>query len=55
MKTKLVYYGASAGGGLTISVALKARDEKGPNFKFMVPIYPMLDHRNESHSSKLIY
>ena len=53
-ENKIGIYGASAGGSLTISVALKARDEKGPNFKFMVPIYPMLDHRNESHSSKLI-
>ena len=51
---KIGIYGGSAGGGLTISVALKARDEGGPNFKFMVPIYPMIDHRNESHSSKLI-
>jgi acetyl esterase/lipase len=51
---KIGIYGGSAGGGLAISVALKARDEKGPDFKFMVPIYPMIDHRNESHSSKLI-
>lgn len=35
-------------------VALKARDESGPDFKFTVPIYPMIDHRKESHSSKLI-
>lgn len=47
-------YGASAGGGLTLSVALKARDESGPDFKFMVPIYPMIDPRNESHSSHLV-
>lgn len=47
-------YGASAGGGLAISVALKARDEGSPKFSFMVPIYPMIDSRNQSHSSKLI-
>jgi acetyl esterase/lipase len=51
---KIGIYGGSAGGGLAISVALKARDENGPDFKFMVPIYPMIDHRNESHSSKLV-
>jgi acetyl esterase/lipase len=47
-------YGASAGGGLALSVALKARDEGGPPFAFMVPIYPMLDPRHESHSSRLV-
>ncbi len=47
-------YGQSAGGGLAISVALKARDAGGPDIKFMAPIYPMIDHRNETHSSKLV-
>lgn len=47
-------YGASAGGGLALSIALKARDEGGPAFAFMAPIYPMIDPRHESHSSKLI-
>jgi acetyl esterase/lipase len=47
-------YGASAGGALALSVALKARDEGGPHFAFMVPIYPMLDPRNVSHSSHLV-
>jgi acetyl esterase/lipase len=47
-------YGASAGGGLALSVALKARDEGGPSFAFMVPIYPMVDPRHQSHSSQLI-
>lgn len=53
-ENKIGIYGGSAGRGLAISVALKARDEGGPDLNFMVPIYPMIDHRNESHSSKLI-
>jgi acetyl esterase/lipase len=44
-------YGASAGGGLTIAIALMARDRSGPSFKYMMPIYPMLDDRNVTHSS----
>ena len=47
-------YGQSAGGGLTLAVAMMARDRGGPNFAYMVPIYPMIDDRNESESSKLI-
>lgn len=47
-------YGASAGGGLTIAVALLARDRGGPPLKFIMPIYPMLDDRNETASSEEI-
>jgi acetyl esterase/lipase len=47
-------YGHSAGGGLTIAVALMARDRGGPKFAFMAPIYPMIDDRNTSESSKLV-
>lgn len=43
--------GASAGGGLTAAVALKARDEKGPEICFAMPLYPMLDNRNATASS----
>lgn len=53
-KDMIGLYGQSAGGGLVISLALKARDNGGPAFKFMAPIYPMIDHRNQTHSSKLI-
>ncbi len=53
-KNMIGAYGQSAGGGLAISLALKARDAGGPDLKFMAPIYPMIDHRNETHSSKLI-
>lgn len=53
-KNMIGVYGQSAGGGLAISLALKARDAGGPELKFMAPIYPMIDHRNETHSSKLV-
>jgi acetyl esterase/lipase len=48
---RLAVYGASAGGGLTIAVALLARDRGGPPIRFMMPIYPMIDDRNETPSS----
>jgi acetyl esterase/lipase len=51
---KLGIYGASAGGGLCIAVALMARDRGGPALKFMMPIYPMVDDRNETESSQEI-
>lgn len=47
-------FGSSAGGCLTIALALMARDRKGPQFKYMMPIYPMLDDRNVTPSSKEI-
>ena len=45
-------YGGSAGGGLTLAVALMARDRKGPRLKYMLPIYPMVDDRNVTPSSQ---
>lgn len=48
---RLAVYGASAGGGLTIATALLARDRGGPKIAFMMPIYPMIDDRNETRSS----
>lgn len=48
---RLAIYGASAGGGLTIATALLARDRGGPDLCFMMPIYPMIDDRNETPSS----
>lgn len=44
-------YGGSAGGGLALAVALMARDRSGPNLKYMMLIYPMVDDRNETASS----
>ena len=48
---RLAIYGASAGGGLTLATALLARDRGGPALSFMMPIYPMIDDRNETASS----
>ncbi len=48
---RLAVYGASAGGGLAIATALLARDRGGAALRFMMPIYPMIDDRNETASS----
>jgi len=48
---RLAIYGGSAGGGLAIATALMARDRGGPALKFMMPIYPMIDDRNETPST----
>jgi acetyl esterase/lipase len=44
--------GASAGGGLAAATALLARDRSGPEIAFQCLIYPMLDDRNETPSSR---
>ncbi len=51
---RLAVYGGSAGGGLAIATALKARDNGGPAISFLMPIYPMIDDRNETPSSQEI-
>ncbi|MGY1637855.1 alpha/beta hydrolase [Geodermatophilus sp. SYSU D00742] len=51
---RIAVYGASAGGGLTIATALLARDRSGPGLRFIMPIYPMIDDRNETASSQEI-
>ena len=48
---RLAIFGASAGGGLTLATALVARDRGGPQVRFLMPIYPMIDDRNETPSS----
>ncbi|MFI6309584.1 alpha/beta hydrolase [Nocardia fusca] len=47
-------YGGSAGGNLTIAVSMLARDKGFPALRFMMPIYPMVDDRNETPSSHQI-
>jgi acetyl esterase/lipase len=47
---RLAVYGGSAGGGLTIATVMLARDRGGPPIKFQMPIYPMIDDRNETPS-----
>ena len=46
--------GASAGGGLTAALSLLARDRGGPAICFQMPLYPMIDDRNASPSSREI-
>jgi acetyl esterase/lipase len=48
---RLAVYGGSAGGGLAIAVVLLARDRGFPAIRFQMPIYPMIDDTNETHSS----
>ncbi|GHH45118.1 alpha/beta hydrolase [Lentzea cavernae] len=49
---RIVVAGISAGGGLAAGVALMARDRGGPEIAAQVLICPMLDHRNDSTSSR---
>lgn len=48
----LVVAGISAGGGLAAGVTLMARDLDGPTIAAQVLICPMLDHRNNTTSSR---
>jgi acetyl esterase len=43
--------GASAGGGLTAAVTLLARDRNYPSLCFQMPLYPMIDDRNNTPSA----
>jgi len=49
---RIIVAGASAGGGLTAGVALLARDRGAPALAAQILICPMLDHRNDSVSSR---
>ena len=46
--------GASAGGGLALATALMLRDREGPKLKYLIPIYPMIDDRHHTDSSKTV-
>jgi acetyl esterase/lipase len=48
---RIAIYGGSAGGGLVLATVLMARDMGGPRVCFQMPIYPMIDDRNETPSS----
>lgn len=50
--TRIAVGGGSAGGGLAAALALMARDRGGPGICFQMPLYPMLDHRNEAPSTR---
>lgn len=49
---RLVLVGGSAGGGLAAGLALTARDSDGPSLAGQVLMYPMLDDRNDTISSR---
>jgi acetyl esterase/lipase len=49
---RVIVAGASAGGGLAAGVSLLARDRGAPAIAAQVLIGPMLDHRNDSTSSR---
>ncbi|MCF8565562.1 alpha/beta hydrolase [Alicyclobacillus tolerans] len=52
--TRIAIAGSSAGGGLTAGLALLARDRGGPHVCFQMPLYPMIDDRNVTPSSREI-
>lgn len=47
-----VIAGHSAGGGLAAALAMKARDTGDVKFALQMPLYPMLDHRMVTESSR---
>ena len=49
---RIVVAGASAGGGLAAGVTLMARDRSGPAIAAQLLSCPMLDHRNDTISSR---
>lgn len=51
---RLLIGGASAGGGLAAGTTLLARDRKGPALVGQLLIYPMLDDRDETVSTRQI-
>ncbi|MBQ3456331.1 MAG: alpha/beta hydrolase [Synergistaceae bacterium] len=53
-KDRIAVAGGSAGGGLTVSVTLVARDKKYPVIHFQMPLYSQLDYRNITPSSNQI-
>jgi len=50
---KIIIAGHSAGGGMAAAITLKARDTKDVKPIFQMPVYPMLDHRMITESSKM--
>ncbi|MHA6260361.1 alpha/beta hydrolase [Sporosarcina sp. CAU 1771] len=51
---RIAVVGMSAGGGLAAALSLLARDRKGPEIAFQMPLYPMLDDRISTPSSQEI-
>lgn len=51
---KIIIAGHSGGGGMTAAITLKARDTGDVKPAFQMPIYPMIDHRMITKSSKMM-
>ena len=51
---KIIEAGHSAGGGMTAAITLKTRDTQDVKLAFQMPIYPMIDHRMTTASSKML-
>ena len=49
---QLIIGGDSAGGALAIAVCLYARDHSGPKIALQIPLYPMMDYRMITPSSR---
>jgi len=49
--TRVAIFGTSAGGGLALATALRARDESGPRACVVMAIYPMIDDDGATASS----
>ena len=52
--TRIALHGGSAGGGLAIGLALMMRDRGNLRFCFLMALYPMIDDRHITASSKTI-
>ncbi len=50
----IIIAGHSAGGGMAAAITLKVRDTKIIKPAFQMPIYPMIDHRMITESSKML-
>ena len=51
-RSRTIVAGGSAGGGLAAALALRARDQNGPELLGQMLIYPMLDDRNDTPSAQ---
>src|SRR5690606_18807368 len=51
-KNQLAVGGESAGGELSTALSLYTRDQKEVESAFQIPIYPMINDRNDTHSAK---
>ncbi len=50
-QSRMGIYGGSAGGNLCLATAFMSLDHNGPELKFIMPIYPMLDASHSTSSN----